>query len=83
MIDFVFNLRSISVVAFTGQLCAYSVINFEVYVVHHSSSEVPYTLHVFNGVKWVFRLSLSLPRKIVMIVFMHCMAVVRIKVGYG
>ena len=46
-----------------------------------SSGPVPYTLHVFNGVKLVFRLSLSLPRKIVMISFMHCKAVVRIKVG--
>ena len=46
-----------------------------------SSGPVPYTLHVFNGVKLVFRLLLSLPRKIVMITFMHCKAVVRIKVG--
>ena len=46
-----------------------------------SSGPVPYALHVFNGVKWIFRLSLSLPRKIVMIAFMHCKAVVRIKVG--
>ena len=46
-----------------------------------SYGPVPYTLHVFNGVKLVFRLSLSLPRKIVMITFMHCKAVVRIKVG--
>ena len=46
-----------------------------------SSGPVPYTLHVFNGVKLVFRLSLSLPRKIVKITFMHCKAVVMIKVG--
>ena len=46
-----------------------------------SSGPVPYTFHVFNGVKLVFRLSLSLPRKIVMITFMHCKAVVRIKLG--
>ena len=46
-----------------------------------SSDPVPYTLHVFNGVKLVFRLSLSLPRKILMITFMHCKAVVMIKVG--
>ena len=46
-----------------------------------STGPVPYTLHVFNGVKLVFRLSLSLPRKIVMITFMHCKAVVRINVG--
>ena len=46
-----------------------------------SSGPVSYTLHEFNGVKLVFRLSLSLPRKIVMITFMHCKAVVRIKVG--
>ena len=29
------------------------------------SSPFPYTLCVFNGAKWVFRLSDSLPRKIV------------------
>ena len=46
-----------------------------------SFGPVPYTLHVFNGVKLVFRLSLSLPRKIVIITFMHCKAAVRIKVG--
>ena len=46
-----------------------------------SSGPVPYTLRVFNGVKLVFRLSLILRRKIVMITFMHCKAVVRIKVG--
>ena len=46
-----------------------------------NSGPVPYTLHVFNGVKLVFRLSLSLPREIVLITFMHCKAVVRIKVG--
>ena len=60
---------------------------FEVYVpcgtsqFAGSSGPVPYTLRVFNGVKGVFRLSLSLPRKIVTIAFMHCKAVVRIKVG--
>ena len=37
-----------------------------------SSGPLPYTLRVFNGGKWVFRLSLSLPRKIVLIAFMHC-----------
>ena len=46
-----------------------------------STGPVPYTLHVFNGVKLVFRLSLSLPRKIIMITFMHCKVVVRINVG--
>ena len=46
-----------------------------------SSGPVPYTLYVFNGVKLVFRLSLSLPRNIVMITSMHCKAVVRIEVG--
>ena len=48
--------------------------------VHRKFGPVPYTLHVF-GVKFVFRLSLSLPRKIVIITFMHCKAAVRIKVG--
>ena len=46
-----------------------------------SSGPVPYTLRVINGVKWVFRQSLSLPQKIFMIAFMHCKAVVRINVG--
>ena len=47
-----------------------------------SSGPVPYTSRVFNRVKWVFRLSLSLPQKIVMIAaFMHCKVVVRIKVA--
>ena len=35
-----------------------------------SSGPVPYTLRVFNKVKWVFRLSVSLPRIIVIIAFM-------------
>ena len=45
-----------------------------------SSGPVPYTLRVFNGAKWVFRLSDRLPGKIVMIVFMrvtNCKAAVR------
>ena len=46
-----------------------------------SSGPVPYTLRVINGVKWVFRQSLSLPWKFFMIAFMHCKAVVRINVG--
>ncbi len=40
-----------------------------------SSGPVRYTLHVFYGVKLVFHLSLSLPRKIIMITFMHCKVV--------
>ncbi len=40
----------------------------------------PDTRHVFNGAKWVFRLSDSLPRKIVMIIVYACMAAVLIKV---
>ena len=44
-------------------------------------SSLYFAFNVFNGVKLVFRLSLSLPRKIVIITFMNCKAAVRIKVG--
>ena len=47
-----------------------------------SSGPVPYTLRVFNGVKWVFCLSDSLPRKIVDCFYAR-KAAVMIKVRLG
>ena len=79
------NSVTVSACVSSQQCCSVHYL-YEVFVVPHSSPEVPaqfpiLCIHVFNGVKLVFRLSLSLPRKIVMITFVHCKGVVRIKVG--